>query len=195
MATIDEIKNNVLAKVRDEEEEKAKQEKEKIKAKIDEQLEQIASESDGRNARLKKQDEQAEKNRQQQIQKAQRSKELEMQDRLMQDIFQEALHELNGLSDDDLFDLVKRALNSVPERATELVLGANNEQQLTEEQLQSLKAEHSELTISEDTVKNAGGFILSQDAVDYNYTFKALLAEVENSLSATFIKWAKDEEE
>lgn len=195
MATIDEIKNNVLAKVRDEEEEKAKQEKEKIKAKIDEQLEQIASESDGRNARLKKQDEQAEKNRQQQIQKAQRSKELEMQDRLMQDIFQEALHELNGLSADDLFDLVKRALNSVPERATELVLGANNEQQLTEEQLQSLKAEHSELTISEDTVKNAGGFILSQDAVDYNYTFKALLAEVENSLSATFIKWAEDEEE
>lgn len=195
MATIDEIKNNVLAKVRDEEEEKAKQEKEKIKAKIDEQLEQIASESDGRNARLKKQDEQAEKNRQQQIQKAQRSKELEMQDRLMQDIFQEALHELNGLSDDDLFDLVKRALNSVPERATELVLGANNEQQLTEEQLHSLKAQHSELTISEDTVKNAGGFILSQDAVDYNYTFKALLAEVENSLSATFIKWAEDEEE
>lgn len=195
MATIDEIKNNVLAKVRDEEEEKAKQEKEKIKAKIDEQLEQIASESDGRNARLKKQDEQAEKNRQQQIQKAQRSKELEMQDRLMQDIFQEALHELNGLSADDLFDLVKRALNSVPERATELVLGANNEQQLTEEQLQSLKAEHSELRISEDTVKNAGGFILSQDAVDYNYTFKALLAEVENSLSATFIKWAEDEEE
>lgn len=195
MATIDEIKNNVLAKVRNEEEEKAKQEKEKIKAKIDEQLEQIASESDGRNARLKKQDEQAEKNRQQQIQKAQRSKELEMQDRLMQDIFQEALHELNGLSADDLFDLVKRALNSVPERATELVLGANNEQQLTEEQLQSLKAEHSELTISEDTVKNAGGFILSQDAVDYNYTFKALLAEVENSLSATFIKWAEDEEE
>lgn len=195
MATIDEIKNNVLAKVRDEEEEKAKQEKEKIKAKIDEQLEQIASESDGRNARLKKQDEQAEKNRQQQIQKAQRSKELEMQDRLMQDIFQEALHELNGLSADDLFDLVKRALNSAPERATELVLGANNEQQLTEEQLQSLKAEHSELTISEATVKNAGGFILSQDAVDYNYTFKALLAEVENSLSATFIKWAEDEEE
>ncbi|MGX7348142.1 hypothetical protein [Aerococcus vaginalis] len=195
MATIDEIKNNVLAKVRDEEEEKAKQEKEKIKAKIDEQLEQIASESDGRNARLKKQDEQAEKNRQQQIQKAQRSKELEMQDRLMQDIFQEALHELNGLSADDLFELVKRALNSAPERATELVLGANNEQQLTEEQLQSLKAEHSELTISEATVKNAGGFILSQDAVDYNYTFKALLAEVENSLSATFIKWAEDEEE
>lgn len=195
MATIDEIKNNVLAKVRDEEEEKAKQEKEKIKAKIDEQLEQIASESDGRNARLKKQDEQAEKNRLQQIQKAQRSKELEMQDRLMQDIFQEALHELNGLSADDLFELVKRALNSAPERATELVLGANNEQQLTEEQLQSLKAEHSELTISEATVKNAGGFILSQDAVDYNYTFKALLAEVENSLSATFIKWAEDEEE
>lgn len=195
MATIDEIKNNVLAKVRDEEEEKAKQEKEKIKAKIDEQLEQIASESDGRNARLKKQDEQAEKNRQQQIQKAQRSKELEMQDRLMRDIFQEALHELNGLSAGDLFDLVKRALNSVPERATVLVLGANNEQQLTEEQLQSLKAEHSELTISEDTVKNVGGFILSQDAVDYNYTFKALLAEVENSLSATFIKWAEDEEE
>ncbi|MCI5775606.1 MAG: V-type ATP synthase subunit E [Aerococcus sp.] len=195
MATIEEIKDNVLSKVKQEEEEKAQREKEKIKQKTEEQLKQIDSESENQRARFKKSDEQAEKNKQQQIKKAQRSKELEMQDHLVQDVFSKALDELNELSADELYDLIDQALTVVPDRDTVLLYGANNAHTLSDAQIQDLQAKHQHVTVSNETVRRAGGFILSQDAVDYNYTFSALLAEVENALSASFIQMAEDEEE
>ncbi|MDO4679691.1 MAG: hypothetical protein Q4A55_00220 [Aerococcus sp.] len=187
MATIEAIKEQILDKIRQEEKEKLTADKRQVAEHTAKKEQAIADDLTARKQAIERKYQQRVQTQLQQFNAQQRHQELQQQDRLMQDVFKGALEKLHALPEDQLLKLVKQALQTVGDQPSELRFGALNQAELSKDAFDQLKADYPKLTISTETMPRVGGFILSQSAVDYNYTYQALLDEQADGLSARFL--------
>ncbi|MDO4670836.1 MAG: V-type ATP synthase subunit E family protein [Aerococcus sp.] len=191
MATIEAIKEKILGDIRQEQEAKFAEDKQRVANETTKKQQAIAEDLESKKRHIERKYQQRIQTQVQQFTAQQRHKELQQQDRLMQEVFKSAVQELNHLPAEELFTFVEQALEQVGSKvATELKFGEQTDHILTEEQLQTLKDKYPNVSVSTERVPRVGGFILSQEAVDYNYTYQALLQEKADQLSAHFLAMA-----
>lgn len=190
MATIEAMKEQILGDIRQEQAQKLAEEKERVAQQTAQKEQAIAEDLANKKKQIERKYQQRVQTQAQQFTAQQRHKELQQQDRLMQDIFKAAIQELNALNADDLLAFVQEALQAVGNQPTTLKFGEQNAHTLTAAQIETLQQEYPNVTVASERVPRVGGFVLAQAAVDYNYTYQALLQERADQLSAQFLAMA-----
>lgn len=114
-------------------------------------------------------------------------------------LFQEAAQELQQLSPAQFNDFVATNFRRVPlEGHVEMILGERSQAYLNEETRKEwpLMAQENtiELTISECPTPRKSGFYLRQGAIEYNFTFEALLAQAQENLGPELLQMIFEEE-
>lgn len=108
---------------------------------------------------------------------------LSVKENIIDDVFQDALSQLEGLSGNDLLPFIEQALTQVDSnKAHTLYFGDKTAQGFSDDERGKLQEKNPQLTVSEETLKQTAGFIVEQDGIEYNYRFEDLITEIEPEL-------------
>lgn len=94
---------------------------------------------------------------------------------IIADIIAEAENRLNSLADAEYFDIIiSIAKNFALDKSGDMIFSKKDKERMTPDFETKLKSECPNLSISDETAKINGGFILSYGGIEENCTFKAL---------------------
>lgn len=121
-----------------------------------------------------------------------RNKVLAAKQSVLDELFVQALKQLNEISAEDFNHFVVNGLQEAPfEGEVELMIGENSVHFLTKENQsvwQTKKPAGLTLMILGKTIPKRGGFVLRQEEIELNYTFEALLETEKEELSNTLLQ-------
>ncbi|KAA9300212.1 MULTISPECIES: V-type ATP synthase subunit E [Aerococcus] len=191
MATIQNLTQDVLAKISQEEDAKFKSGKEKLEQETAAREKRIQKDAEDKKASLEDQAARNLDRKKQGYNNQMRNQVLAKKQDLIQDVYTEAVTRLTELPENEFIEFVKGALSQLnSDQATVLQLGSQSEKQLTEQGLAALQSEFPQLQGADQSLRGQGGFILSQEGMDYNFTFDQIIEEQEEALSAEISKRA-----
>lgn len=184
MATIEDLKKEVLDAV-DQDGKEALEAKE---ASLDKQLE---SERQKRLSQLEE-----EKTRLTNLQERQLTQEirnyenqlrnqyLKKSQQRLKGLYVKASKRLTLLAEGDFYKMVEGVLNQIPDQEeSTLILGEQSDAQWSKESEKRLKKEFPWVKVSKEKLAHKGGFVVSQEQADYNYTFEAIVDSLSANLS------------
>lgn len=116
---------------------------------------------------------------------------------LMAQTFDQALEQLNALSQERLVGLLRRAVSRLEPGAYELVLGSITAERFSPPALVEAVTPPSgvSLTLSGDTLPGQGGFVLRSGVVEYVFLFEDLLRELREQRGSEIIRRLFEQEE
>ena len=116
---------------------------------------------------------------------------------LMAQTFDQALEQLNALSQERLVGLLRRAVSRLEPGAYELVLGSITAERFSPSALvESVTPPLGvSLTLSGDTLPGQGGFVLRSGVVEYVFLFEDLLRELREQRGSEIIRRLFEQEE
>lgn len=178
MATINELVSSMLEKVEAEEQEKlvqverAEEEKrEQARIRIDEDVE-------SRKQSLDQQSENSIQRQKQSYINELRNLRLAEKQELIQSIYEEASEKLTELSNEEFKGFIVGALKQVDiQEQLTLVIGEYSQNQFTQDDFNQIKDQYPHLELSNQLITGEGGFILSKQGIDYNFTYSELIDE------------------
>lgn len=188
MADIQTLVNRVMANA--EQEEKAKlaefetemnEEVKNAKAQNDEQVEnekQHIENAEARNLQTQKQS----------YLNTLRNDKLQAKQGLLEKVYSQAIVELQQLSSEEFTALIKGALDQVAgtENLT-LTIGEFSQHQFDANQVKTL---NQTVQIGEGFIPKRSGFVLSNEEVDYNFTFESIIDQKKKELAPKLVKQA-----
>lgn len=113
---------------------------------------------------------------------------LQEKQKLVSQVFDDALKELSGMPVDDYRNLLREAILGVASGSEELILGSDDCNRIGQEFLDSLNRElkgrgkAGEVTLSYAREPFGGGFVLQKEGIATNVTFPAILRKVFDDL-------------
>ena len=108
---------------------------------------------------------------------------------LVDEAFQASLRQLAELSPDIYVDFAARLMNEAVSTGHEVVLVGTNEKHLDQGWLDGYNASHqTSLTLSQDRLPIAGGFVLRDDKIDTNCSWEMLLEDVRPEIESEVVK-------
>lgn len=191
MASIQVLVNQVIDKVRTAEEAKLEEAKRIQASELANEKEKIehheATEKEAIQQRVN-----AEMQRKQQSYINElRNQRLQEKQNLLSGVYSQAIEGLSDLPAVEFAVLIRNALKQLNNNEpTQLVIGEKSQKQLDENSLQTIKNEFPQVSLSDDMLKNEGGFILSQQGMDYNFTYSKLIEENKDALASELSRMA-----
>lgn len=185
MASIETLVNQVIDKVKANEELKFEEAKRVQSENLTHEKEKIEKQEEIEKEAIKQRVEADLQRKQQSYINEMRNQVLQEKQNLLSGIYNEAIEKLSNLSSADFIELVHGAIQQINSNdKTELVMGELSRNQLDQSGFNKLQTEFPQLSISNDVLKGEGGFILSQEGMDYNFTFNKLISEYKDTLAS-----------
>ncbi|SPT62690.1 Uncharacterised protein [Aerococcus viridans] len=188
MADIQTLVDQVLANAEKEEKEALKafeaemnEEINKAKAQNDAQI--VAEKQHIKNAEAKKLQTQK-----QSYLNVLRNDKLQAKQALLEKVYNQAIVELQQLSSEEFTGFIKNALNQVAgtENLT-LTVGEFSQHQFDADQVKAL---NPSIQLDDTFLAKRSGFILSNEEVDYNFTFESIIDQKKKALAPKLVKQA-----
>ncbi|MGX7092678.1 V-type ATP synthase subunit E [Hutsoniella sourekii] len=120
----------------------------------------------------------------QQLQNKKRQASLASKQELLDVLFTEAVQSMNSMSSDSQLKFIYQVLNKFKEFPISVTFGQYTKDLLSQEALDHLKINFPNLNLIDDVIKHMGGFIVSQDRVDYNYIYENMIADARQKLAS-----------
>ncbi|MGX7106813.1 hypothetical protein ACWOBE_03335 [Hutsoniella sourekii] len=120
----------------------------------------------------------------QQLQNKKRQASLASKQELLDVLFTEAVQSMNSMSSDSQLKFIYQVLNKFKEFPISVTFGQYTKDLLSQEALDHLKINFPNLNLVDDVIKHMGGFIVSQDRVDYNYIYENMVADARQKLAS-----------
>lgn len=125
-----------------------------------------------------------EKEHQQHVQRLEslaRQEKLSLKQLYLKRLFDEAVTAMNDWPADVTQEFCTKGILAVPDVAgSQVILGQYAKEKLTASWLEAVNAQKKyPLTFAEEVVAKAGGFIVSQGGIEYNFIFESLVQEVQ----------------
>lgn len=103
---------------------------------------------------------------------------------LLNNVFEEAVIEIEKWDEDQFANLLAGVLSEMDENKELILVIAERSTALFEtEQVKAVLNDFPFVKLSDRVVKNRAGFILEQGGIDYNFTFDALIDELKKEFS------------
>lgn len=188
MADIQTLVNQVMDKAEKEEQEKF----EAYEADVKEELQQAQANLDEEFANQKRHAENAETRRLQTQKQSYvnvlRNEKLQAKQSLLENVYQEAIVNLQQLSSEEFTGLIEGALAQLPALDNAILkVGEYSQHQFDSGQVQ---ANNPQLQVGEEWLAKRSGFIISSEDVDYNFTFESIIEQKKATLAPELIKRA-----
>lgn len=119
----------------------------------------------------------------QQIANQTRQANLKSRQALVDDLFEGAVEKMQAWSAEETLSFIQNVLKAFDGQTLKLVLHKDMQDRLGQKGLDQLLSQYPQLSLDFDRQLNKPGFILSQGAVDYNYTFDQLVKSQRENLS------------
>lgn len=188
MADIETLVNQVLANAENEEkaalaafEAEMNEEINKAKAHNDEQVDaekQLIENDEARRLQTQKQS----------YLNALRNDKLQAKQALLEKVYTQAIVELQQLSSEEFTSFIKGALSQVADtKNLTLTVGELSQHQFDAEQVNALS---QPIKLAEAFIPKRSGFILSNEEVDYNFTFESIIDQKKKTLAPKLVKQA-----
>lgn len=121
-----------------------------------------------------------------------RNESLEAKQKVISEVFELTVEALCNAGDDDLKEFVKETILNIDISGNQnLILNDAGKKVISEELITEINKELGEkasITLSEETGKFKGGFILEKDGIEINNTFEALVSSLKDDLSLEVAK-------
>lgn len=109
--------------------------------------------------------------------------------RLVDEAFAASLRQLSELSSDVYLGFATRLLNEAVSTGHETVVVSRDEKHLNQRWLDSYNSDHqTSLTLAEDRLAMAGGFVLRNDKIDTNCSWEMLLEDIRPEIESEVVK-------
>ena len=116
-----------------------------------------------------------------------RNESLEAKQKVISEVFELTVEALCNAGDDDLKEFVKETILNIDISGNQnLILNDAGKKVISEELITEINKELGEkasITLSEETGKFKGGFILEKDGIEINNTYEALVSSIKDDLS------------
>lgn len=121
-----------------------------------------------------------------------RNESLDAKQKVISEVFELTVEALCNAGDDDLKEFVKKTILNIDVSGNQnLILNDAGKKVISEELITEINKELGEkasITLSEETGKFKGGFILEKDGIEINNTFEALVSSLKDDLSLEVAK-------
>lgn len=190
MAMLDHLKAELTKKIETEnatKQETLKQQLEESKAKQVAQYDKVASE---KKRAIATKAETKIKNKKLALTNDLRNRQLKNREELLQQLFDEALQKLEEMDAPQFNLFVEKAVKQIPNGDITIAIGEKSQNYFEDVQtkVSNLNQNGYAITLSDQYVKNASGFILKQGGIDYNFTFKEVLQQIQPRLTSELMK-------
>lgn len=128
--------------------------------------------------------------RMQQISNQQRLTSLNSKQQVLTVLFDGAVEVMNNWSSEEQLDFVRKILKKFEERELVLTFGELTKKVITETAIHQLKSEFPKVSIKDETIAKEGGFILTEDRIDFNYLYSKLVEATRNEINLEIAKEA-----
>lgn len=119
----------------------------------------------------------------QQIKNKERQSSLASKQEIIMRLFDEAVVEMNQMNADKQYQFIDGVLKKYNKEGLMVTLGQFTKEILSDDQYNLLRENFSNYHFSDETIHAKGGFILSDDRIDYNYLYEELVRETQKDFS------------
>ncbi|MBK0348115.1 hypothetical protein JDW15_05585 [Aerococcaceae bacterium zg-ZJ1578] len=188
MSDLQKLRESILAKAHQEGQAQLEKVKQIHEIEFNEQVEKLTREKEL--ARQHLLDKEAHKlvRLEQQMANHGRQGNLMNRQHLIDTLFEGAVEQMTSWSGDTLQSFLLKILNQFKEQQVTLLFGDKTKDQLTSEQVESLQSMYSNVSVSEEVVANAAGFIIRDARVDYNFLFNQLVDSIRSEMSTQLVQ-------
>ncbi|MFK8242619.1 MULTISPECIES: hypothetical protein [unclassified Facklamia] len=188
MSDLQKLRESILAKAHQEGQAQLEKVKQIHEIEFNEQVEKLTREKEL--ARQHLLDKEAHKlvRLEQQMANQGRQGNLMNRQHLIDTLFEGAVEQMTSWSGDTLQSFLLKILNQFKEQQVTLLFGDKTKDQLTSEQVESLQSMYSNVSVSEEVVANAAGFIIRDARVDYNFLFNQLVDSIRSEMSTQLVQ-------
>ncbi|RPA65438.1 hypothetical protein EF384_00090 [Aerococcus agrisoli] len=188
MADIQTLVNQVLARAEQEEQAKLQA----FETETDEALKKAKAQIDETTANEKRHIEEAEakklQTQKQSYLNTLRNEKLQAKQALLDSVYQEAIVGLQQLSSEEFTGLIQGAYSQLDTlENAELKIGEFSQHQFDADQVRAI---NDQVQIAAEFIPKRSGFIISQNDVDYNFTFEAIIEQKKAVLAPKLVKHA-----
>lgn len=121
----------------------------------------------------------------QQLQNKRRLLSLEAKQNILDELFAAAIQEMNHGSRDEQLTFLYKVLEKYHDQEMTVKFGEYTRQHLNDEDIHALYYHFPQIKIAEDVILRQGGFVITQDRIDYNYLYAKLVEATQKDLSLT----------
>ncbi|MBR7927330.1 hypothetical protein KBI51_03995 [Aerococcaceae bacterium zg-ZUI334] len=188
MSDLQKLRESILAKAHQEGQAQLEKVKQIHEIEFNEQVEKLTREKEL--ARQHLLDKEAHKlvRLEQQMANQGRQGNLMNRQHLIDTLFEGAVEQMTSWSGDALQSFLVKILNQFKEQQVTLLFGDKTKDQLTPEQVESLQSIYPNVSVSEEVVANAAGFIIRNARVDYNFLFNQLVDSIRSEMSTQLVQ-------
>lgn len=187
MADIQTLVDQVLTNAENEEKEKLAA----FETEMNEEINKAKAQNEDQIATEKQQIENAEARKlqteKQSYLNALRNEKLEKKQDLLEKVYAQAIVELQQLSSEEFTSFIQGALNQVAAENLTLTVGELSQHQFDADQVKAL---NQPIQLAETFIPKRSGFVLSNEEVDYNFTFESIIDQKKKSLAPKLVKQA-----
>lgn len=128
--------------------------------------------------------------RMQQISNQQRLTTLNSKQQVLTVLFDGAVEVMNNWSSEEQLEFVRKILKKFEDREVILTFGEITKKVLTDTEVNQLETDFPNVSINDDIIAKEGGFILTEDRIDYNYLYTKLVEATRNEINLEIAKEA-----
>jgi len=128
--------------------------------------------------------------RMQQISNQQRLTSLNSKQQVLTVLFDGAVEVMNNWSSEEQLEFVRKILKKFEDREVILTFGEITKKVLTDTEVNQLETDFPNVSINDDIIAKEGGFILTEDRIDYNYLYTKLVEATRNEINLEIAKEA-----
>lgn len=184
MSDLQKLRESILAKAHQEGQAQLEKAKAEHEQEFQEKLKHVTRDKESQRSYQLERETQKLARLEQQMANQERQENLKSRQSLIDELFDGAAKQMTNWPSDQLITFIKSILNQFSSKEVRLTFGSLTKNQLTQEAIDSIKSDYSNVTIEENVIENGAGFILKDGRVDYNFMFEQLVASLRDEMSA-----------
>ncbi|MBD3949870.1 hypothetical protein I4Q36_01720 [Tuanshanicoccus lijuaniae] len=187
MSDLQKLRESILAKAHQEGQAQLEKAKQIHEIEFNEQVEKLTREKEIARQHLLDKEAQRLVRLEQQMTNQGRQGNLINRQHLIDELFEGAVEQMTNWSSDTLQSFLSKVLDQFQQQVT-LVFGDKTKGQLSTEQLAALQSHYPNVTVSEELLANAAGFIIRDARVDYNFLYNQLVDSIRSEMSTQLVQ-------
>ncbi|MBF6978244.1 hypothetical protein IU403_03690 [Aerococcaceae bacterium zg-BR22] len=187
MSDLQKLRESILAKAHQEGQAQLEKAKQIHEIEFNEQVEKLTREKEIARQHLLDKEAQRLVRLEQQMTNQGRQGNLINRQHLIDELFEGAVEQMTNWSSDTLQSFLFKVLDQFQQQVT-LVFGDKTKGQLSTEQLAALQSHYPNVTVSEELLANAAGFIIRDARVDYNFLYNQLVDSIRSEMSTQLVQ-------
>ncbi|MBF6625116.1 hypothetical protein IU402_00765 [Aerococcaceae bacterium zg-BR9] len=187
MSDLQKLRESILAKAHQEGQAQLEKAKQIHEIEFNEQVEKLTREKEIARQHLLDKEAQRLVRLEQQMTNQGRQGNLINRQHLIDELFEGAVEQMTNWSSDTLQSFLFKVLDQFQQQVT-LVFGDKTKGQLSTEQLAAIQSHYPNVTVSEELLANAAGFIIRDARVDYNFLYNQLVDSIRSEMSTQLVQ-------